>query len=175
VAEITPITSEALQAEIRRLLPSQQGFGEDLQASNVITPIIDLTATAEGSTLPVELQQAFNYTGSVRFNIATTTETIANVPGFYRVRGVVPSGLSFNGNISISDGTVAVNTIYDFDAGANTTDAQSMVVLDIYAFLRAGDELRCTNSSSVYNIVLTVQQVADVNGNLINPVGFTPT
>ena len=50
--EITPITSEALQAVIRRLLPSQRGFGDDLQATNLITPIIDLTPTAEGSSIP---------------------------------------------------------------------------------------------------------------------------
>ena len=36
--QITPITSEALQAKIRQLLPSQIGFGEDLQAQNVIVP-----------------------------------------------------------------------------------------------------------------------------------------
>ena len=58
MAQITQITSEALQATIRRLLPSQQGFGEDLQASNVITPIIDLTPTAEGSSLSENLSTA---------------------------------------------------------------------------------------------------------------------
>ena len=42
MAEIIRITSEALQATIRRLLPSQTGFGDDLQATNLITPIIDL-------------------------------------------------------------------------------------------------------------------------------------
>ena len=30
--EITTITSESLQAEVRRLLPSQRGFGSDLEA-----------------------------------------------------------------------------------------------------------------------------------------------
>ena len=51
MAQLISITSEALQATIRRLLPSQQGFGEDLQASNVITPVIDVTPTAEGLSL----------------------------------------------------------------------------------------------------------------------------
>ena len=45
MAQLINLTSEALQATIRRLLPSQQGFGEDLQATNVVTPIIDLTPT----------------------------------------------------------------------------------------------------------------------------------
>ena len=49
MAEITSVTSEALQRKVRELLPSQRGFGEDLQAQNVIVPIVDLTRSAEGS------------------------------------------------------------------------------------------------------------------------------
>ena len=56
--QIIDITSEAIQATIRRLLPSQKGFGVDMQASNVITPIIDVTRTADGTQLPAELQYA---------------------------------------------------------------------------------------------------------------------
>ena len=174
MAEITPVTSEALQAEVRRLLPSQQGFGEDLQASNVITPIIDLTPTAEGSSLPVELQQAINFVGSVSYTVGTGTTTIANVGGFYRVRGVNPAGLSFNGNYNLFDGSTT-SFVYDLDAGATSASAQTMVVVDFYVFLRSGDELRVTNASSAYDFRGTIQQVADINGNLINPVGFTST
>jgi|TARA_A100001011_G_scaffold377030_1_gene440255 hypothetical protein len=175
VAQVTSVTSEVLQAEIRRLLPSQQGFGEDLQASNVITPIIDLTAAAEGSGLPVELQQALNHTGSVVYSVTTSANVvIANVAGFYRVRAVNPSGLSFNGNYNIFDGTTS-NVVYDLDSGGVSASAQTMVVVDFYVFLRSGDSLRCTNGSTSYNFTGTVQQVADVNGNLVNPVGFTPT
>ena len=46
---ISSVTSEALQLKLRQLLPSQQGFGTDLTASNTIVPVIDLTAAAEGS------------------------------------------------------------------------------------------------------------------------------
>ena len=58
--EIITINSEQLEATVRDLLPSQAGFGSELQASNVITPIIDLTATAEGTTTPESLQQAIS-------------------------------------------------------------------------------------------------------------------
>ena len=51
MSQIIPIVSEALQATVRRLLPSQNGFGEDLQASNVIVPIVNLTPSAEGTEL----------------------------------------------------------------------------------------------------------------------------
>jgi len=89
MAQIRQVVSESLQATIRDLLPSQQGFTEDLQASNVITPIIDLTPSAEGSTLQTDLQQALNFGGATAHSIANTTSTIINSPGFYRVTGVV--------------------------------------------------------------------------------------
>ena len=56
--EIITVNSEELQSTIRDLLPSQSGFGSELQASNVITPIIDLTATAEGSVLRADICRA---------------------------------------------------------------------------------------------------------------------
>jgi hypothetical protein len=45
--EIITVNSEDLQTQIRDLLPSQNGFGSELQASNVIFPIIDLTRSAD--------------------------------------------------------------------------------------------------------------------------------
>ena len=55
VPEIITVNSEALQATVRNLLPSQNGFGSELQASNIITPVIDLTPSAEGTVLRQDL------------------------------------------------------------------------------------------------------------------------
>ena len=115
-----------------------------------------------------------NFTGSVEYDVGVATTTIANVGGFYRVRAVNPAGLSFNAHYNLFDGTTT-KIIYDLDAGASSASGQTMVVVDLYVFLRAGDSLRVTNASSSYNVRGTVQQVADLNGNLINPVGFSPT
>ena len=79
MAQIKSITSEALEATVRNLLPSQQGFGEDLQAQNVIVPIIDLTPTAEGSQLPTSLQQAYGFDDITSFNITNATTAIVNL------------------------------------------------------------------------------------------------
>ena len=69
MAQVTSIVSESLQRQIRTLLPSQNGFTEDLQAQNVIVPIIDLTATAEGSSLPSYLQTALTFTDATTFSV----------------------------------------------------------------------------------------------------------
>ena len=108
MAQLIRITSEALQATIRRLLPSQQGFGEDLQASNVIQPIIDLTPSAEGSEVRQDLQTAFSFGSISQFSVRNGTGTVANTPGFYRVFCAVGmignTGNAVQAEIRITDG-----------------------------------------------------------------------
>ena len=88
VPEIITVNSEELQTQIRDLLPSQNGFGSELQATNVITPIIDLTAAAEGSQLRSDLQTAVAFGSQTAFDGTGTTVTVANSPGFYRLSGL---------------------------------------------------------------------------------------
>ena len=96
MAQITSVTSESLQAKIRELLPSQQGFGKDLQAQNVIVPIVDLTAAAEGSDVPLYQQQAIAFGSQTAFDVSNTTTVIANTAGFYRIFNVASVR---NGNV----------------------------------------------------------------------------
>jgi hypothetical protein len=83
--EIITVNSEDLQTQIRDLLPSQNGFGSELQASNVIFPIIDLTRSAEGSGLPEYLQRAASFGGITAFDVINTTTTIINTTGFFQI------------------------------------------------------------------------------------------
>ena len=125
MAQITNITSEALQATIRRLLPSQQGFGEDLQASNVITPIIDLTPTAEGSILPSNLQQALGL-GGTSTTTSSASDVIANVGGFYRVVisfvSKQTTGSDISGRLEVTDGatTTILNAQFELPTSLHT-------------------------------------------------------
>ena len=86
--QISSVTSETLQEKIRQLLPSQQGFGFDLMAQNVIVPIIDLTEAAENSVLRKDLQEALGL-GVTHNQIAGGTTTIQNSTGFWRIFGNV--------------------------------------------------------------------------------------
>lgn len=176
MAQLISITSEALQATIRRLLPSQQGFGEDLQASNVVTPIIDLTPTAEGSVLPSYLQQAFSFGGLNNAIVSNTTASLTTTPGFYRFFGAVyyrtfATGSGTQARLFIDDGsgTEDIQRI-DFLIGNSSTNYQTF---DLNVFLRAGDTLKVTSPSVdvIWNV--NVSQIADVKGNLVNPSGFT--
>ena len=97
---ISSVTSEALQLKLRQLLPSQQGFGTDLSASDTIIPIIDLTASAEGSDVRSDLQEALAFGSVTAFSTRNTTTTVVSNTGFFRIFGV-SSGYS-GGTISIN-------------------------------------------------------------------------
>ena len=174
--EIIRVTSEALQATVRRLLPSQQGFGDDLQATNLITPVIDLTPTAEGSVLPTNLQTAFAFASQTSVTTAGTTETIASTPGFFRIFGTVnvqESGAAAAiADISIGDGS-STKKLFVIDMQSSSTGLFFVSNFDFVVFLRAGDSLTTTANSSNVEVFVTSRQLADITGNLTNPVGFT--
>jgi hypothetical protein len=173
IPAISSVTSEALQATVRRLLPSQQGFGVELAASNVITPIIDLTPTAEGSVLPESLQQAINFGGMSTFAISNTNSVILNNPGFWRIQ---LTATIVEGSVAIMtlDDGATLNTFFSLNAGAGGGSTNPLVVpLDFIVFMTTGDTLRGSTNAATCHINGNYRQVADVNGNLVNPVGFT--
>ena len=176
MAQIRSIVSDSLQATIRRLLPSQQGFTEDLQASNVITPIIDLTPTAEGSSVPVQLQQAQAFGSQTAFSVQNSSTSLSNA-GFWLVQGTV-SGFegtaTGNATVTMSDG-LSNKVIYDvvnfyISSGAYVQTTH----LNFTVFLRAGDSLTLASTASSVIFNGSYRQIADTNGVLINPDGFTP-
>ena len=169
MAEIVPVVSETLEAQVRDLLPSQRGFGEDLQASNVITPIIDLTAAAQGTSTPELLQTALAFGSQTSFVITNSGgTTILNTAGFYRVFGCSSATSVGLTTFSLNDG-LGNKTIWQCNAGA-----QSQQEFDFVVFLRAGDLLIGAASSTNSLLSGSTRQIADVNGNLIQPSGFTP-
>lgn len=177
MAEIVPVVSEALEAQVRALLPSQRGFGQDLQASNVITPIIDLTAAAQGTITPELLQTAIAFGSNTSETAQNNTKAGPSSPGFWRITGnanvfSVNSGISVA--ITMTDG-LSTKTIYNFTINSNSTTAVNQSdTFDFVIFLRAGDSVSMV-SNSVRGIgIMTYRQIADVNGNVVQPVGFTP-
>jgi hypothetical protein len=177
LAEIVPVVSDTLEAQIRNLLPSQRGFGEDLQASNVITPIIDLTSAAQGTSTPEILQTALAFGSQTSFSLSNSTATLANSPGFWRITATVASiaqsGSTNNGDFSITDG-LATKKLYEMIIQAGASAGATSLNYDFVVFLRAGDSVSATSGDSSFKITGSYRQIADVNGTFINPVGFSP-
>jgi hypothetical protein len=171
--EIISVTSEQLQAQIRTLLPSQQGFGDDLQATNLITPVIDLTAAAEGSSLPSDLQNAWDFaTGSA--TVANTTTTVVNTTGFWKLNLVYThfeNGSGRSSSLFINDGA-SDKTIWNFTTSSASSAYLSNLEETFFIYLRAGDSIKATADNSCH-MSIAYRQVATVTGVLVNPLGFT--
>jgi hypothetical protein len=177
MAQLINITSEALQATIRRLLPSQQGFGEDLQATNVVTPIIDLTPTAEGSSVPQYLQTALAFTDATSFSVNNTTTNLTTTSGFYRVVGVATLVNSTSSardvKFQITDGSTT-KVIWKMEVLGKSTQDNAICPFDFTVFLAPGDTLQANDNGGGGFLGGSVRQVATVTGELVNPSDFTP-
>ncbi len=173
---ISTVTSEALQLKLRQLLPSQQGFGTDLSASDTIIPIIDLTAAAEGSGVPEYLQTALAFGSQTDFNVGNATTAIISNTGFYRIIGVgtiKPNSSNYKAvSFNATDG-VTTKKIWKMDVANNSNSSPLAVTYDFVVFVAAGVTIQAQGSG---DSVLTgsTRQVADINGVLVNPVGFSP-
>ena len=173
--EIITVNSEALQTTIRDLLPSQNGFGSELQASNVITPIIDLTASAEGSGLSTDLARALAFGSQTAFSVQNTNTDVATSPGFYRLTGtagVVSNTATLeNAQIRLSDG-VSTKIVWALNVpaslGVNSFFTQEF---DYIFWLAAGESLNVLASTDA-SIDGSVRQVADSTGATVNPNGY---
>jgi hypothetical protein len=168
------IKSQTLEDKVNQLLPSQGGFqaGVDLSASTTIIPIVDLTESAEGSNLREDLQTAFSHTTTTSFNVAGATSTIINTTGYYRLVGTTSnkqgSSVDQFGQIIISDG-VTDKVVWQL-ATNDTSDLYfCSESFDLTVKLEAGDSLKILSTNANTPVAGSVRQIADLQGNLINP------
>ena len=174
--EIAAVTSESLQQKIRELLPSQNGFGSDLCATNVIQPIIDMTASASGATTPEILQTAINYGGITSFDVTGSTATLANTAGFWRVvYNITSNNNSSNSGVCSFDISDGLSTKQILQQGFTASGLQTPATFsgEFVVFLRSGDSLSTTAAAVGFSSGCYFQ-IADVNGDLVYPSGFTP-
>ena len=177
VPEIITVNSEELQTLIRDLLPSQNGFGSELQATNVITPIIDLTATAEGSALRSDLQTAIAFGSQTAFEASNTTTTVVNSPGWYRVVGTsygwYGGSTGFNTNEFIMTDGLSSKRVWAHNIYGNAANpGYSGVNIDLVFAVATGITLQAKTDNVAFFIEGSVRQIADADGNLVNPSGL---
>ena len=173
--EVITVNSEALEAQIRDLLPSQRGFGSELQASNVIMPIIDLTPTAEGSILRTDLQTALSFGSITAFDANNSTAVVANNAGFVRVvgcaSGVNDASTSTSNSLQITDGS-STKIIWEQTFRSGTDKVGLSNTIDLVVYLRAGDTLNAVSDDNTAHFIGSSIQIATVTGELNNPSGF---
>lgn len=171
------IKSQQIEDKINQLLPSQGGFqaGVDFSASTTVIPIVDLTETAEGSSLRADLQTSLGITNSAFELNAAATTVLVNTTGFYRVIGTVTcerrSG-TISGAFNITDGTTDTK-VWNFSASGSSGNVNGLSEsYDFNVFLAAGHSLECIINSDAIVMAGSTRQIADIAGNLTNPTGF---
>lgn len=162
------INSTILEDKINQLLPSQggKGAGIDLSASTQIIPIVDLTESAEGSNLRLDLQTAFSLTSNTAFALNNSAATIINTTGYFRITVQFRFNGAGSANIQLTDGT----TTKDIISYGSATGVTGFESLDFIIFLKAGESCIVDSTSSGTTIRGSSRQIADINGNLINPL-----
>lgn len=168
MAQEFTINSSAIESKINQLLPSQGGFGAgvDFSASTMVIPIVDLTETAEGSDVRPDLQTAFSLTSITAFSVSGTTTTVVNTTGYYRIFGIANTIGAGTIDIQVTDG-LSTKIITSF---IGQTSSRQCIPFDFIVFLPAGDSLQVKESSGLTRCSGSTRQIADVDGNLINPL-----
>ena len=175
--EIRVVNSDTIEQVIRNNLPSRLGFGSEIMASNVITPVLDITSAAEGSSLSTDLQQALSFGNATAFDVGNTTTDVASSPGFYRLTGcassISSSSQANSVQITMTDG-VSVKIMYEMEVPQNSGNTVNPTqTVDLIFWLAADITLSITTNSTKAKLVGSIRQVADSNGNPVLPSGFT--
>jgi len=171
---------EAIEEDLNSNFPSQGQGNPPLyySLSEVVVPTYSINNVAEGTSLPESLQQAWDFSTSAA-QINNTTTNLITTTGFWKVDltytgDIDAAAATNNARIEIFDGITAkqVWAVSNFAVtGVNSfalAESSSFVV-----FLRSGDTLRGISTQTAATLDVWYRQIADVNGNLVNPLGFS--
>lgn len=164
------VTSEALEKKFRDVFPAQGGaeLVQDLYASGVVQPVIDFSSVAEGSVLAPNLQTAWDFsTGNAA--IQNTTTSIITNTGFWLVNFTADFNAAGDVQFGITDG-LASKVIWAASSGPTRQNDQG--IDEFVVFLRSADSLYAFSGAAGVTLRASWRQIADVNGNLVNPLGF---
>ena len=168
------INSQELEDKVRNLLPSQGGAGSgfDLSASTQIIPIIDLTESAEGSNVRQDLQTALSFASQTFFTLSNASSDLITNTGYWRLFGT--STINMAGAsvrevvIEINDGT-SDKTLYRHAIEAlSGADSATSLLFDFLVKSTSGDTIKASVSNNC-NLCISTRQIADIDGNLVNP------
>ena len=162
------IKSPVLEDIVNQLFPSQGGFqaGVDLSASTTIIPVVNLTEAAEGSVLREDLQTSFSHNSVTVTTVENATNTVViSTTGYFKVRYYFDQDGTKTGNLNLFDGATAKQIVTFNNSGTVIEHTTG----DLIVVLSAGDSLRATSSANFARWSIVSRQIADINGNLVNP------
>lgn len=177
MAKSYPIRSEGIEAEFRRLLPAQAGneVATDLLASDTIIPVVNITGAAEGQALREDLQVAADGSSSAGALVGAGFYDWISTSGFWLIRGVIQIDPSVANNESATFITSTPSSFVFSTGPALGTGASLVEYVQIpprVVFIRPGETLRTNQTGASVVTTLNYRQIADLYGNLSDPLGF---
>ena len=170
-----------LYNQFRQDFPAQAGEGitSDLNYSDTIVPIVDMTDAAGEGSLPQNLQTAVDFGTTMEVtNTPTAAKGIINTPGFWKCSIYAAISASTSNSLVryfILNGITAKDFFRIDSINIGSTDPELSITQNLVVFLRAGDVLVCNTVNTSTRTNIAYRQIATVNGELINPLGFSFT
>ena len=169
---------EAIEEDLNSNFPSQGQGNPPLyySLSDVVVPTYNINPVTEGSTLPSNLQTAWDFsTGHSTF--LNTITTFISTPGFWQVdvnaSVLFSSGVTRNCTLRINDG-ISTKIIFEINTvSSGADDFTSISENKLVVFLRSGVVLEATSNNTAAIMDVWYRQIATVNGTLVNPLGYS--
>lgn len=170
---------EAIEEDLNSNFPSQGQGNPPLyySLSEVVVPTYSINNVAEGSSLPTFLQTALDI-GVTSTETINTTSTIINNPGFWRIDYQISSRTDNTSDLSaeirLTD-SVTTKRLVNFivwDSSANPNNT-TFGFNSIFVFVKSGESVVAQSTSANIAVQTVCRQVAEVNGTLVNPLGYS--
>ena len=172
---------EAIEEDLNSNFPSQGQGNPPLyySLSEVVVPTYSINNAAEGSILPSYLQNAWDFS-TTNQSAVNTTNTLVNNTGFWLANVAVSLQENTSGGsssdyayVAITDGLNSKRIFRVPASQATTPDTNITLNKTLIVFLKSGESLTITSGYNGCTITGSVRQIAQVNGTLVNPLGFS--
>lgn len=169
---------EAIEEDLNTNFPSQGQGNPPLyySLSEVVVPTYSINQVAEGSTLSENLQTALDFSvGSVQ--VRNTITDLVTTTGFWRVYGSIwasdINAVTRSGFIRLTDATPTTKNLYGISTAGNGNNENVAVTFDFVIFVNTGHKIDAVSDNNGIVVDVAYRQIADINGNLTNPLGFS--
>lgn len=168
---------EAIEEDLNSNFPSQGQGNPPLyySLSEVVVPTYSINDVAEGTSLGENLQTAWDFSTGYT-ETQNTSNTLINTTGFWKVDLIVSGTIQANDKFAEIrlDSGITTKTIWRLNRVTSGTNQGTAVAEGQFVvFLRSGDSLVAQTDDNDLNLSTWYRQIADVNGNLVNPLGFS--
>ena len=173
---------EAIEEDLNSNFPSQGQGNPPLyySLSEVVVPTYSINSVAEGSGLPELLQTAWDFSTGNYQSTSSTRSTIISNAGFWLVdltySGLVQrdTGSRSTASVSIYDGITDKEVWASTNAVGGATKEEAFFSENKFVvFLRSGDSLRGRTQGADFSLDVWYRQIAEPNGTLVNPLGYS--